>query len=124
MKVIVTSTGKNLDAKVDYRFGRSPYFILVDTENFSFESIPNEASSEFGGAGVKAAQKIIETGAEALITGDIGPNAYQVLSSAGIKMYQANDLTIKEAIEKLKNNELKEIGSPTSASHMGRRWIR
>jgi len=118
---VVTSTGKDLDAKVDYRFGRCPYFLVVDTENLSFEAIPNEASMEFGGAGIKAAQKVIETGAKALITGNVGPNAYQVLSSAGIKIFQSSELSVREAIEKLKSNELKEINSPTSNSHFGRR---
>ncbi|HDO19669.1 MAG TPA: dinitrogenase iron-molybdenum cofactor biosynthesis protein [Thermoplasmatales archaeon] len=121
MKIVVTSSGRDMDSPVDYRFGRCPYFLIVDTDDMSFEVIPNEAANEFGGAGIKAAQNIIKLGAEALITGNIGPNAYQVLSSAGIRIFAGPEGTVRDAIESFKNNELHEIKAPTSPSHSGRR---
>jgi len=112
VKVLVTADGENLDANVDTKFARAPYFLVVDTENLSFEAIKNESANEFGGAGVKAAQSAMDKGVEAVITGNVGPNAYQVLRRAGIKMFRAGGKKIREAIEDFKNNKLEEIVSP------------
>ena len=112
VKVLVTADGENLEANVDTKFARAPYFLMVDTENLSFEVIKNESANEFGGAGVKAAQSAMDKGVEAVITGNVGPNAYQVLRRAGIKMFRAGGKKIREAIEDFKNNKLEEIVSP------------
>lgn len=112
VKVLVTADGENLDANVDTKFARAPYFLVVDTENLSFEAIKNESANEFGGAGVKAAQSVIDKEVEAIITGNIGPNAYQVLRRAGIKMFRAGGKKVREVIEDFKNNKLEEIVSP------------
>ena len=112
MKVLITADGEDLEAKVDVKFGRAPYFLIVDTDNLSFEAMKNEAANEFGGAGVKAAQSVINKGVEAVITGNIGPNAYQVLRRAGIRIFKAGGKKVREAIEDLKNNKLEEITSP------------
>jgi predicted Fe-Mo cluster-binding NifX family protein len=88
-------------------------------ETLKFESIDNPAVNSIHGAGVKAAQTVIEKGAETIITGNIGPNAYQVLSSNGIKIISGATGTIKEVIERFKQGEFKEATSFTAPPHSG-----
>ncbi len=100
MKLAITSKGKTLDADVDPRFGRGAYFIIVDTDTMMFEVIDNEKNvNAFKGAGIQAASAISRAGAEALLTGYCGPNAFKTLNAAGIKV--ANDAagTVSEAIK-------------------------
>ena len=76
MKICVTSSGDNLDAQLDPRFGRCAYLMIVDSETMQFEAVPNSAAGVTGGAGIQAAQTIANKGAKALITGNVGPNAF------------------------------------------------
>jgi len=130
MKICVSATANSLDASVDPRFGRCPYFLIVDSETMQFEAIPNVASGAMGGAGIQAAQTIASRGVKVLITGNVGPNAFQALSAAGIKIVTGAFGTVKEVIEKYKSGEFKETGSPTVRGHFGmgmgrgrgRRW--
>ena len=86
MRIAISATGTNLDAEVDPRFGRCQSFIIVDVETNEFEGVDNTSATAAGGAGISAAQMIVEKGVEAVLTGNCGPNAHQVLSSAGIKI--------------------------------------
>jgi len=119
MKVCVTATANNLDAPVDPRFGRCAYFIIVDLETMRFEAVPNAAASSWGGAGIQAAQMIASRGVNVVITGNVGPNAFQALSAAGIKVVTGAYGTVREVIERYKRGELKEGGGPTVGSHFG-----
>jgi predicted Fe-Mo cluster-binding NifX family protein len=119
MKICVTAVSGNLDAQLDPRFGRCPYFVIVDTETMEFEAIPNTAAGAMGGAGIQAAQTIASKGVKVLITGNVGPNAFQALSAAGIKIVTGASGTVKEVIEKYKKGELRETGSPTVRGHFG-----
>jgi len=121
MKVGVSSTGENLDADIDQRFGRCKYFIIVDIESMDFEVISNENAMASGGAGIQAAQAIAKKGPEVIITGNVGPNAFQTLSAAGIKVFTGASGTIKESIEKYKKGELKETVTSNVGSHSGMR---
>ena len=126
MKICVSAVSDSLDAEVDPRFGRCPYFVIVDTETLEFEAVPNAASSSVGGAGIQAAQIVASRGVKVLITGNIGPNVFQALSAANIKVITGAFGTVREAIEKYKRGELKETGAPTVRGHfgMGRRRSR
>ena len=119
MKIGVSSTGKDLDAQVDPRFGRCSYFLIVDTETMSFESISNESAMASGGAGIRAAQTVAKEGVKVVITGNVGPNAFQTLSAAGIKVFTVTFGSIKEAIEKYKKGELRETEAASVSSHYG-----
>ena len=121
MKIGVTSTGEDLYANVDPRFGRCKYFLIVDTESMKFEVLSNENAMASGGAGIQTAQTIANKGVEAVVTGNIGPNAFQTLSAAGIKVFTGASGTIKEAIEKYKKGELNETEAPNAGSHSGMR---
>ena len=87
MRVLVTSTGDTLDSPVDQRFGRCAYFILVDPETMEFEAISNPYAQAPSGAGIQAAQMVIQTGAGAVITGALGPNASRVFMGSGIRLF-------------------------------------
>jgi len=119
MKICVSSVGTNLDSNIDPRFGRCYFFVIVDSETMQFESVPNEATAASGGAGIQAAQTITNKGVEVLITGNPGPNAHEVLSAAGIRAITGTSGTVREAIERYKRGELKEMNSPTVSGHFG-----
>jgi len=87
MKIAISSSGKDLDAQLDPRFGRCRHFLIVDTDNMSFEVFDNENATLGGGAGVQSAQFVAAKGIKAVITGNCGPNAMQVLSAAGVQVW-------------------------------------
>ena len=117
MKVGISSTGEDLNANVDPRFGRCKYFLIVDTETMNFEPISNESAMASGGAGIQAAQTIAQTGIKVMITGNTGPNAFQTLSAAGIKVITGASGTVKDIVEKYKKGELQETDAPSVGSH-------
>ncbi len=115
MKIAVTSNGKTLDDQVDVRFGRAPYFLII--ENDQLEVVANPNLSAGGGVGVQTSQMLADRGVEAVIAGNFGPKAYQVLAAAGIKAYSVEGKKVKEAIELLKEDKLKPMEDATKASH-------
>ncbi|HID25267.1 MAG TPA: dinitrogenase iron-molybdenum cofactor biosynthesis protein [Thermoplasmata archaeon] len=119
MKICVTSTGKNLDAQVDSRFGRCRYFLVVDTETMDAEAISNEGAAASGGAGIKAAQTIAGADVKTVLTGNVGPNAFQILQAAGIKVVTGVNGRVKDVVEKYKKGELRETTTPSVRRHFG-----
>ncbi len=119
MKIAVSAVDDNLDAELDPRFGRCQYFIFVDPETMKFEAVSNESASAMGGAGIQAAQNVADMKAEVVLTGNMGPNAFQTLSAAGIKIITGVSGTVKDALEKFKAGELKETPAPNVATHSG-----
>jgi predicted Fe-Mo cluster-binding NifX family protein len=119
MKICVSAASNSLDSPIDPRFGRCPYLVIVDSDNMQFEVIQNMASGATGGAGIQAAQTIASKGAEVLITGNVGPNAFQALSAASIKIVTGASGTIREVVEKYTRGELRETGAPTVGGHFG-----
>ncbi|OPY48548.1 MAG: Dinitrogenase iron-molybdenum cofactor [Methanosaeta sp. PtaU1.Bin060] len=119
MKVCVTAGATGLEAPLDPRFGRCPFFVIVDLESMSENSVANNNAGEASGAGIQAAQTIARLGASALITGNIGPNALQTLSAANIDVYQQQGRSVMEAIEKFKDGVLMRISAPTRPAHSG-----
>jgi predicted Fe-Mo cluster-binding NifX family protein len=119
MKICVSAASNRMDSPIDPRFGRCPYFVIVDSENMQFEVIQNMASGATGGAGIQAAQTIAGKGVKVLITGNVGPNAFQALSAAGIKIVTGASGTVREVVERYKRGELSETGAPTVKGHFG-----
>jgi predicted Fe-Mo cluster-binding NifX family protein len=120
MKIAISATGKDLDSKIDPRFGRCQYFIFLDPETMEFEGVENQGSAAMGGAGVQAAQLVVQKGVNALITGNLGPNAASALSASGIKVYLVPGGTVKEVAEAYKTGTLKEISGATVPPHFGK----
>ena len=119
MKVAVSAAGASLDVAVDPRFGRCPYFIIVDTDTMQFEAVPNTSQHMPHGAGIRAAQTVASKDAKIVLTGNVGPNAYQALSAAGVKIITGVTGTVREAVTRYKRGELKETSSPTVDGHFG-----
>ena len=119
MKVIVTAEGKDLDSRVDPRFGRCMYFIVVDPETLDFESVSNSGLDARGGAGIQAGQLVASKGAKAVITGNVGPNAYQTLQAAGISIFTGASGTVRQALEDYRNDRLAKVGGPSVGSKAG-----
>jgi predicted Fe-Mo cluster-binding NifX family protein len=119
LKICVSSTGNNLEAQLDPRFGRCPYLIIIDTETMQFEAIINLAAGTKEGAGIHAAQTIANKGAKVLVTGNVGPNAFRALSAADIEIMTNVSGTVKEVVEKFKKGELLKTSSPTVGGHFG-----
>ena len=119
MKLCVTATAGDLNAQVDPRFGRCQYFVIVDSETMAFEAMANEAIAAPGGAGIQAAQTMVNKGVDVVISGNIGPNAFQVLSTAGVKIATGAYGTVQEATEMYKSGKLGETSASTVADHAG-----
>ena len=119
MKIAISSTGQNLDASVDARFGRCQYFIIIEPETMQFEAIANPSITATHGAGIQTAQMIASKGATVVLTGNCGPNAFQTLSAAGIQVIVGVTGTVKDAIEKYKKGELQPSSQASVPGHFG-----
>ena len=122
MKLCITSKGKTLESRVDGRFGRALYFLIIDTETKEFLAAKNTALTAGRGAGVVAAQILSDMGAEALLTGIVGPNAFQPLKAARIKVYEgaSETDTAAAALEKFTEGIYREAFGPSGEPGRGR----
>jgi len=119
MRIAITATGPTLDADVDPRFGRCQYFIIVDPETMEFEALENSSAMAGGGAGISTGQMIAGKGVEVVLTGNCGPNAYQVLSAAGLQVITGVSGKVKDAIEEYKLGTFAAAQQPNVADHFG-----
>jgi predicted Fe-Mo cluster-binding NifX family protein len=119
MKIAISAAGPTLDAEVDPRFGRCQYFIIADPETMEFEAVDNSSAMAAGGAGISAAQAIADKGVQAVLTGNCGPNAYQVLDAAGIQVITGVSGKIKDAIEGYRSGKFKASAQANVPDHFG-----
>ena len=119
MKIAISSTGHTLDAEMDPRFGRCQYFILIDTETMQFEAIENASGTAAGGAGISAAQMVASKGVQAVLTGNCGPNAYNVLSAAGIQVITGVSGKVKDVIQSYKSGQFQTSSQANVSAHFG-----
>jgi predicted Fe-Mo cluster-binding NifX family protein len=108
-----------LNSQVDPRFGRCECFVIINTENMEMEVIPNTSAQTAHGAGVQAAQTIANQNVEVVITGKVGPNAYEVLSMSRIKIITGAVGTIGQVIEQYKSGRLQDSKYPNVQNHFG-----
>ena len=101
MKICVSAMSGSLDAKVSERFGRAPYFVIVESGDMSFVPVLNAAESMQGGAGPEAVRQVAAKGAQVVLTGDLGPNAKTAIEAAGIKGVTgvSGAKTVRQAVE-------------------------
>lgn len=111
MIVIISSQGPTLESSVERRFGRCEKFIQVDTDSSKWQVFDNPGASQSGGAGVAAAQFVIDQKADVIVSGDFGPNAANAFKSAGIKMrlFAEDTTSVQMAVEHLASNHLAEM---------------
>ncbi len=121
MKVCITAKGEGLTAEVDPTFGRAAYFVFVNTDTQEVESVANAPGAH--GAGVQAAQTVAEKGATVVITGSVGPNAYQGLAAAEIEIYTGATGTVEQALANFQTGKLARSGEATGVRHGGGRGM-
>jgi predicted Fe-Mo cluster-binding NifX family protein len=119
MKIAVCSTGIAIDSPLEPRFGRCANFVVVDTETLDATAVENSGATSAQGAGIQAAQVVSSLGASAVIAGNVGPNAFQALSAAGIKVYIGAQGTVRDAVNQFNSGQLQEVSAPTVAVNFG-----
>jgi predicted Fe-Mo cluster-binding NifX family protein len=119
MKVAVSAAGPSLDSPIDPRFGRCQYLLIVDSESLDFEAVENPAVMAPGGAGIQAAELVASMGVGAVVTGNCGPNAYQVLSAAGIAVFVGASGSVRQALESYKRGGLVATAGPSTGPYSG-----
>ncbi|MBN1854843.1 MAG: 4Fe-4S binding protein [Pirellulales bacterium] len=119
MRIAVTATGPSLDGPIDPRFGRCPYFLIVETDDLAFEAVENPNIMLGGGAGIQSAQLMNEKGAKYLMTGNCGPNAYQTLNAAGVEVIVGCTGRVRDVVEQFKLGRLGAAAEPNVVSHFG-----
>ena len=120
MKIAVTSQGRELTSEVDQRFGRAKCLVVIDTETSDFQVHDNTVNlNAVQGAGIQTGQNIANLNVEAVITGNVGPNAFKTLNAAGVKIFIAEKQTVADALESFKTGKLKEVDSANVEGH----WI-
>lgn len=120
MRVAISATAASKDAQVSPVFGRCNYFVIMDTDTGEMTSLQNPAQGAFGGAGVQSAQMVVQQGVQAVISGNLGPNAKQVLDAAGIEAFVGDGLTIAEAMAALEAGELGQMDRPSVSKDFGK----
>jgi predicted Fe-Mo cluster-binding NifX family protein len=108
-----------MDAPVEARFGRAPYYIIVDTDTMAHEAIENPNVSAGGGAGIQSAQLIAERDVKFVLTGNCGPNAFNVFGAAGVQIIVGVTGTVIQAVEQFKSGAFAATNQPNVASHFG-----
>ncbi len=110
MKIAISSSGDSLSAQAHGLFGRCDYFIIVDTETGESSAIKNDSAAAATGAGTACAQALFNHDVKAIVSGKVGPNAYEVLKAAGVAIHLTPPgITVQEALEKFKEGSLPEM---------------
>jgi predicted Fe-Mo cluster-binding NifX family protein len=107
MIIAVTTTKNDLDSEVFQRFGRTNFFLIVDTQTLKYKAVLNPNVNVMGGAGIQSAQLLIKEEVKAVLSGRLGMNAFRLLDTAGILVYENVEGKVRTAIEDLNNNKLK-----------------
>lgn len=118
MKVCIPADGKGLAARLDVRLGRAPFLVVVDTESGEVQTIQNAQNVNAAqGAGIQTAQRIVESGVQAVVAANCGPKAFAVLRAANVRVFIAQEGTVGELVKQLKAGELGEMGSANVEGH-------
>lgn len=122
MNLAICAQNEGLEAQVDQRFGRCPYFVIVNSETGELlKSVPNGGATAAGGAGPQSARLLSQEGVEAVALGHVGPNAAAALKAAGISVYGGVEGTVGETWQRYRDGKLPVIDEPTVDSHHGMR---
>ena len=119
MKIAISASNPDLSSPVDPRFGRCPYFLIVDPETMKFEALENPNVSSASGAGIQSAQFISDKEVQAVLTGSCGPNAFQTLQAAGVEVIVGITGTVQEAVQQYKSGQFQPIAQPNVPPHFG-----
>lgn len=118
MKIAVTSAGHDLSSPLDGRFGRTKWFIVVDTADGTWQARTNEQNLQAGqGAGIQAAMNVADMGVSAVITGHVGPKAFKILKAANIGIFLTTAGTVPEALAEMKKGLITELAEADVEGH-------
>ncbi|MCK9375584.1 MAG: NifB/NifX family molybdenum-iron cluster-binding protein [Syntrophobacterales bacterium] len=118
MKIVISAKGPNLEAQVDPRFGRAPYFLLVNPETMEFEVVSNQQGMQAPqGAGIQAAALVARQRPAAILTGNCGPRAFQTLQAAGIQVIVRVEGQVREVVQDYRAGKLKPARGPNVTGH-------
>lgn len=118
MKLALTTSGDDINAPLESRFGRAPKFLIYDLESGTCEVVDNRQDLNAAqGAGIQSAETVARLGAKALVTGHCGPKAFRVLTAAGIRIYHTDVLTVAAAIEQYRSGKLSEAKTADVEGH-------
>jgi predicted Fe-Mo cluster-binding NifX family protein len=114
MRIIITTVSPTIESEVDPRFGRGAYLLVIDPDTLEWQAHPNPGVTASGGAGIQAAQFVTEHKADAVISGDFGPHAFEALNAAGVLMYLFGSCrTVRDVIVQFKAGQLEQVGAAT-----------
>lgn len=120
MKVAFTTSGDDLNAPLDSRFGRAPKFLVYDLDTNTFSVIDNRQNLNAAqGAGIQSAETVARSGAGVVVTGHCGPKAFRVLSAAGVRVFATDAPTVATALERYRAEELAETKGADVEAH----WV-
>ena len=119
MKVLVSARGPDMTAPVEPRFGRAPSFVLVNADTGEWSAYVNPGAGLGQGAGIEAARLAAEVGAQVVITGATGPNAFKILAAAGIAVYLVDGGRVADAVDNWKAGKLTQAETATEPAHPG-----
>ncbi|KJS81774.1 MAG: dinitrogenase iron-molybdenum cofactor biosynthesis protein [Peptococcaceae bacterium BICA1-8] len=120
MKIAISANDSSLESTLDMRFGRAPSFLIYELEQQTYKSIDNTQNlSSAQGAGIQSAQNLVNADVKVLITGNVGPKAFQVLKTAGVDIYLTPQTTIQEAIDNFKAGKLTKSETNNVEGH----WV-
>lgn len=120
MKVAFTTSGNDLNAPLDSRFGRAPKFLVYDLDTNTFSVIDNRQNLNAAqGAGIQSAETVARSGAGGVVTGHCGPKAFRVLSAAGVGVFTTDAPTVAAALERYRAGELAETKGADVEGH----WV-
>ena len=118
MKIAFSTSGEDLNASLDARFGRAPKFLIYDLDTDTFTMIDNRKTMDTAqGAGIQSAETVARSGVKAVVTGNCGPKAFRVLSAAGIRIFNTTAATVREALDLYRDGGLKEADSANVEGH-------
>lgn len=109
MKIAISANGKTNESNLDVRFGRCEYFQIHDTKNKEVKILENEGKLSNAGAGIVASNQLVDEKVDVIITGNLGPNALEIIEKAEIKAYKCENISITSVLEKYNNKQLEEI---------------
>ena len=120
MKIAITAQGNELSSEIDLRFGRAKWLIVVDTETNDFQAHDNAVNVDAAqGAGIQTGRNVANLNVDAVVTGNVGPNAFKTLNSAEVKIFLAEKQSVTEAVDSFKAGKLKEVDQANVEGH----WV-
>ena len=118
MKIAFSTSGEDLNAPLDSRFGRAEKFLVYDVERDTFEIVENVQNRQAAqGAGIQTAETVARLKVKGVVSGHCGPRAFRVLTAAGISVYPCDASTVAEALARFKAGELTAAGQADVEGH-------